>query len=279
MILTHITVRNFGSLGCYDAEFTPELNIIATRHSPELLAAIEYLSGSKHRQSIPPWWIRENTHLSAGVVLGQTAYKVNAVSDNGMLKLTAEDSVGNDVTTIYQYALSHCPEQDGAEHFDGQDKSLPMRLCWYRNWADAPKDFSRRTEHLVDTKAFRYHLLRYIKTFQPEPIHCQKHYLASLNDLGEFQVLAPGVSGEVFLSETEEKLFLYICFLNIAEFWEETEKIRDLHHEKKPLLIQNFLEFLDESADVRTLIARTVRLRRQVFLFTLPPEAKRAGGQ
>jgi hypothetical protein len=72
------------------------------------------------------------------------------------------------------------------------------------------------------------------------------------------------------LSETEEKLFLYICFLNIAEFWEGFEKIRDLHHKKKPLLIQNFLEFLDESTDISSLITRTLRIKRQVILLTLP---------
>ena len=46
-----------------------------------------------------------------------------------------------------------------------------------------------------------------------------------INEQGKFEVIYPGVSGKVFLSETEEKLFLYICFLNIAEFWEDIETI------------------------------------------------------
>ena len=80
----------------------------------------------------------------------------------------------------------------------------------------------------------------------------------------------PGVSGEILLSETEEKLFLYICFLNIAEFWADVENIRNMHHEKKPLIIKNFIEFLDQTTDIDGLIARTTKLGRQVIILTLP---------
>lgn len=76
----------------------------------------------------------------------------------------------------------------------------------------------------------------------------------------------------MFLSQTEEKLFLYICFLNIAEFWNDIESIRNLHNVTKPLLIKNFLEYLDESAEIENLIKRTLTLNRQVIIATLPIE-------
>ena len=74
------------------------------------------------------------------------------------------------------------------------------------------------------------------------------------------------------ISQTEEKLFLYICFLNIAEFWNDIESIRNLHNVTKPLLIKNFLEYLDESAEIENLIKRTLTLNRQVIIATLPIE-------
>jgi hypothetical protein len=166
--------------------------------------------------------------------------------------------------------LSHCPEQDALDTFDGQDKTLPLRLCWYRNREDAPTDVSSRTESRTDLKTFRSHLIEYIKGFQPEPINCKKDYLATINREGRFEVFCPGVCGGVSLSETEEKLFRYICFLNVAEFWAGFEKIRDLHHEKKPLVLQNFLEYLDESTDISALITRTIKLQRQMIILTLP---------
>ena len=89
---------------------------------------------------------------------------------------------------------------------------------------------------------------------------------------GRFKVFYPGICGDVFLSQTEEKLFLYICFLNIAEFWNDIESIRNLHNVTKPLLIKNFLEYLDESAEIENLIKRTLTLNRQVIIATLPIE-------
>lgn len=199
-------------------------------------------------------------------------YTANVTPDKDRLQLAVTDPSGLDVTDDYRQTLSHCPEQDATESFDGQDKTLPLRLCWYRNREDdeIPGDLSDRTERLADTKTFRSHLIRYVKAFQPEPINCKKNYQTTINEQGKFEVIYPGVSGKVFLSETEEKLFLYICFLNIAEFWEGFEKTRDLHHEKKPLLIRDFIEFLDEAANINALIARTQNLQRQIIILTSP---------
>lgn len=276
MIIRYITICNFGSVRSYHTALNPKFNLIDTHFIPELSAAFEFLLCSKARQGIPTVWIRENTRITAGILLNNTIYTANVTPGKDRLQLAVTDPSGNDVTDYYRYTLSHCPEQDVTERFDGQDKTLPLRLCWYRNREDdeIPVDLSDRTERLADTKTFRSHLIRYIKAFQPEPIHCKKNYQTTINEQGKFEVLYPGATGEVFLSETEEKLFLYICFLNIAEFWADIEKIRDLHHEKKPLLIQNFLEFLDESTDISSLITRTLKTKRQGILLTPPLNEK-----
>ena len=44
--------------------------------------------------------------------------------------------------------------------------------------------------------------------------------------------------------------------------------LRDLHHEKKPLLVCNFLEYLDESTNLQPVLSRTQSLSRQVLLLT-----------
>lgn len=270
MFIRHLTIRNFGAVSMYDAALNPELNIISSRYTQEISTAIAFLLCSKVQQSIPTGWLCATTHITAEVVSGTCVYTVTATPSGDRLTLSVTDQCGTDMTDTYQHILSHCLEQDTLDTFDGQDKTLPMRLCWYRNCVDAPADVSGRTESRTDLKTFRAHLLAYIKSFRPEPINCKKDYLAMINSKGQFEVFDPGGSGDVCLSETEGKLFLYICFLNIAEFWADMEKTRDLHHEKKPLIIQNFLEFLDESTDIRALIARTRKLNRQVILLTLP---------
>lgn len=270
MIIRHITIQDFGAVSFYDAALKPELNIIDSRYTPEISAAIGLFLCSKAQHTIAPTWIRSTTHLTAEVLTEAAAYTVTAAPCNGKLMLTATDTDGADATDAYQYMLSHCLEQDALDTFDGQDKTLPLRLCWYRNCEDAPADVSNRTENRTDLKTFRSRLIEYMKAFQPEPINCKKAYQTAITPNGRFEVFDPGVSGSISLSETEEKLFLYICFLNIAEFWERIEKIRDLHHAKKPLVIQNFLEYLDETTDIRALVVRTIRLQRQIILLTLP---------
>lgn len=270
MIIQHITIQDFGSIQFYDTALTRSLNIIDSRYTPEISAAIELFLCSKAQQTIPPTWLRPTTRLTAEVLAEACAYTVTAIPCNGQLTLTVTDNDGAEATDAYQYRLSHCLEQDAIDSFDGWDKTLPLRLCWYRNCEDAPENISDRTGSLTDMKTFRSHLIGYINAFQPEPINCKKAYWATINPQGQFEVFYPGVSGSFSLSETEEKLFLYICFLNVAEFWADIEKIRDLHHEKKPLVIQSFLEFLDESTDISALVTRTINLRRQIIILTPP---------
>lgn len=261
MKLTSITVNKFGSLCSFEAVLVPGLNIIKNRSATELAAAIGFLLGS--RQTVAPEWVCAHTDITAGIVLDGIAYTVRATPCRGQLQLVATDPAGADVTDAYLHALSHCPD---AECFDGLDRTLPLRLCRYRNPADY--GVPPGTDLLTDTQTFRAYLLRYIKTFVPEPINSKKPYQIGLDKQGKFYPFHPGISGKILLSETEEKLYLYLCFLNLAEFWAGFETLRNLHHEKRPLLIENFLEFLDESADISGLLARTCSLHRQVLIFT-----------
>lgn len=267
MMIQHISLHNFGSVLSYDAELTSAINIIDSRYTDELAAAISFFLCSKASSAIPEHWLQEGTRISAIVRMEETTYCVCAKPQLGQLQLFVTDPTGCDATAQYQYALSHCTEQDDIESFDGQDKTMPLRLCRYR-YREDDDDLSGKTERLADTNTFRMYLFRYIHNFRAEPINSKKKYQAAISEQGIFEAQYPGFSGKIFLSETEEKLFRYICFLNIAEFWTGFESIRDLHHEKKPLLIQNFIEFLDESADASGLMARTRKLNRQILILT-----------
>lgn len=72
------------------------------------------------------------------------------------------------------------------------------------------------------------------------------------------------------LSQTEETLFSYICFLSVAEFCSNIDAIQNQHYAKKPLLIKHFLEYLDEATEMGDLIHRTLALKHQIILVTLP---------
>ena len=277
MIIKRITVKNFGSVEFYDTVLTSKLNILDTLFTSEISTAIELVLCSKALQERPVIGVRDDTLITAEVLVVESSYYIELKpTDEGLLKLTAFDDNEKDVTDFYRTLISHCTEQDTIDNFDGRDDSFPLRLCWYKdcNDCDILSDLRSKSNYLVGTKTFRSYLMRYIKTFKPESINNTKNYKASINDKGKFEIVYPGVLNEIHLSETEQKLFLYICFLNVAEFWEDIECIRDMHHEKKPLLIKNFLEFLDQSTDIKGLITRTKKLGRQIIILTLPMDNK-----
>ena len=271
MFIQHITIENFGAIRHYDTEFRRGLNIVESRYTTEIHEAIAFLVCNDQVPGIPEQWLRDDLLISATICLEDTIYTVCIRSVLGRPQMFATDPTGADATAQYQYALSHCEEQNGSELFGGWEPYVHLRLCDYCDW-DARDFLSDRTDRLIDTKTFHRYLLGYIRSFVPEPLGSKKNYLVSINQQGKFEVMLPGFEGEIHLSETEKRLFSYICFLNVAEFWAGFEKMRDLHHEKKPLLIQDFLEFLDEGADISSLIARTQKLYRQIIILTSPVE-------
>ncbi len=277
MTIKEITVINFGSIRFFQTSFNPRIAVIETRHLSKILAAMEIVLCNKTVSSLPDEWVRSDTEIKAEVCVCNTLFYVFAKTDCSTphaLVLHAKDDQEHDVTHQYLSLLSHCLEQDVVESFDGSDKSIPLRLYWYRNNEDyePPGRLQSNSDHIATTKTFRASLAKYIKAFEPELISNKKKYKVAVKSDGRFKVFYPGISGDVFLSQTEEKLFLYICFLNIAEFWNDIESIRNLHNVTKPLLIKNFLEYLDESAEIENLIKRTLTLNRQVIIATLPIE-------
>ena len=273
MFIQHITIENFGAIRHYDTDLRQGLNIVESRYAAEFHEAIAFLVCNDQVPEIPEQWLRDDLLISATICLEDTVYTVCIRSVLGRPQMFATDPTGADATAQYQYALSHCEEQNGAELFGGWEPYIPLRLFDYYD-RDIWDVLSDRTDRLIDTKTFHRYLYNYIGSFVPEPINSKKNYFISINRQGKFEVMLPGFEGEIHLSETEKRLFSYICFLNIAEFWTGFEKIRDLHHEKKPLLIQDFLEFLDDGADISSLLARTQKLHRQIIILTIPVEEK-----
>ena len=269
MFIQHITIENLGAISYYDIELRQGFNIVESRYSAELHEAIAFLICNDQVHGIPEQWLRDDLLISATIFLEETVYTVCIRSVLGRPQMFATDPTGADATAQYKYALSHCEEQNSAELFGGWEPYIHLRLSDYCD-RDVWDVLSDRTDRLIDTKTFHRYLYNYIRSFVPEPINSAKNYLITINQQGKFEVILPEFDDEIHLSETEKRLFHYICFLNVAEFWTGFEMMRDLHHEKKPLVIWNFLEFLDNSTDISALVVRTVKLHRQIIILTLP---------
>lgn len=272
MIIQRITVQNFGAIALFDCELESGLNIIKSRHIDALSHAIQLLLN--HKTSLLPLpGARGNTKIEALIRIANKPFRVVAsgAEEQDKLCLHAYDACGADATREFFYFTSHCIEHDMATVFQG-DSPPPFRLLQYleedRHYV--PRELGMRTDRISETQAFRSYLKRFIKDFTPETICEGKQYRLILHPNGRYGVQHISQEGiAVSLSESEQILFRYLCFLRTAEFWRGFEELRNLHSVKKPLLVSHFLERLDESIDVRHLWKRTAHLKRQLIILCI----------
>ncbi len=271
MIVRNITIENFGALHHSTCDLTDGVNLIGTREADAMSYAIRLLLNSREIPPLPPTWVRADTQIRAHISVNGKSYLVTAAphAPRDELRLNVCDDCGADATEEYLYLTTHCAEHDLSDIFENHAEDGLLRFLKYvsEDQYFAPRELSGRTNGLSDLKSFRSYLLSYIRNFKSELIRDGKRYELVLGKDGRYGVTYTNDKHTpVFLSDTEKTLFHYLCFLRTAEFWHGFEEIRNIHGIKKPLLIKNFLERLDESVNVDSIMDRTMRLHRQVIL-------------
>ena len=270
MILKRITIQNFGAVDAFEYDFENDLNVVRSRYTDEISGAIQFVLN--HRAfSLPKHWVRRSTKIESLVCILGTEYQL--ISEPNLkqneLCLRAYDVDGHEKTREYLYLTSHCAEQDLCDVFDKDVQKMFFKPIQYldedRYYSSG--DLSKCTDRLSETKAFRSYLKAFIKDFKSEIIRDGKRYELYLKKDGKYAVRYKGDNDmPVFLSESEQTLFRYLCFLRTAEFWQGFEELRNLHALKKPLLVKDFLSRLDESINIENLLKRTTELERQVII-------------
>lgn len=271
MILRNITIINLGTIESFSYNFTDGLNVLRTRYTNDLAFVIRVLLNHKDIAPLPQDAVRADTRIEATVFIEKKQYKLIAVPDTvrECFSLKAYNAQGGDATSEYLYLTDHCAEQDRADIFEGTDKDMSPRFLQYANEDVffSRNELSRLTGDLSNLKAFRAYLRYFIAHFQPELIREGKYYEIVMKNDGRYDVRHKHYEGSpVCLSESEQILFRYRCFLRTAEFWRGFEEIRNLHGVNKPLIIKDFSERLDGSIDTKDIIDRTVKLGRQVVV-------------
>ena len=273
MTLKRITIQNLGAVDAFEYDFENDLNIVRSRYTDEIFGAIQFVLN--HRAfSLPMLRVRRSTKIEALVGILDTEYLLRATPNlkQNELCLRAYDADGHEKTREYLYLTSHCAEQDLCEVFDGDTEKMLFKPLQYLNEDRyySPGNLSQRTDRFSETKAFRSYLKTFIKDFKSETIRDGKRYELYLKKDGRYAVRYKGDNDmPVFLSESEQTLFRYLCFLRTAEFWQGFEELRNLHCVNKPIMIGDFLERLDESIDLQDILERTRRLNRQIIILTI----------
>ena len=258
MYIKEIYIDNFGKLTSTTFGFDNSINTIKTMHGAELTDALELVLGNKTDSR----FLNSKTKIKATVAIEKTYYV-----EIKLKKLQAFDENGTNCTEDYLHLISNHKEENDASCFKNfRSKNFPHKLLKYKNTEKyySGNDFATITGGIGETKTFRSYLNSYIKNFRPLPLIRGKDYYLILDESGKFEVFGGGYNN-IPLSETESLVYHFLCFIHLAKFWSEVEKIRDINHHLKPLIIPDFLERLDENVDKAYITALVSSCERQTI--------------
>lgn len=133
------------------------------------------------------------------------------------------------------------------------------------------RDFDERNEALLlkqsKEKPFRFLLNEYIVGFKPREISKRKNLYLDITPQGKFIAIkkAGYKSINCNLSTNEQTIFNFLCFMEINKFRQIVNSVKDFNYKEKPLILVNFPDFLDESFDYISFLARQ-KLNRKIIV-------------
>lgn len=133
------------------------------------------------------------------------------------------------------------------------------------------RDFDERNEALLlkqsKEKPFRFLLNEYIVGFKPREISKRKNLYLDITPQGKFIAVkkAGYKSINCNLSANEQTVFNFLCFMEINKFRQFVNSVKDFNYIEKPLILVNFPDFLDESFDYISFLARQ-KLNRKIIV-------------
>ena len=278
MNIRKLKIENVGSIRCFEVAFHSDLIAINGRNCEIIASAIKLLTGGRLSKQEEILYRSDTARLYAEAAFGcEEMYyiEIKGSSQIGPPKYRVWKSYEHeDRTEEHLMRIRQSKEEEISNIFsDFKKRKYPHRIkCYMDTEKYYPGDsFTDVTDGIGTTKTFRSYLKNYIRTYEPQRLRKDKEYLLILNDNGEFKVTHPDmpIDSMPCLSESENVIFHYLCFLSLSEFWYGIAQIKDIHHARRPLLISDFVERIDSSVNITDYIVRTQKLGRQTFL-TLP---------
>lgn len=246
-------------------EFSRGLSVV--KSSSDLYDAVAFLSGKSKFHSVP-YGLRffaeveiEKTYCVCAEKKENTAHWEVTVFSRDNMELCTEE---------YFEMVSAHKELDSLKFYKYSKKqNYSHRFQMYKNILDYyPKgEFAKRTEGVGTTRSFQGFICQYIKGFKPIRLRENKDIFIKLRKSGVFVPRYIDSEEKVFLSESEETVFNYLCFLSLADFWRRCERIRNINCIDTPLVICDLVERIDESYDLSPILKRTDQIDRQSILF------------
>ena len=239
MTINQITIENFAGIAHLNITLDEHIHFIETTYIEEMTIILTRLLSVEPQLPVFASWIRDDTRITATVFLSDKQYTVRIDANEKMSEIALKvfDSEGKDKTSNYCLNLMNCIEEDDLTVFTGCDPEITERLYHYMDEETfyPHKGLSKLTDGCSDTNSFRLWLRRFIKD-EPQ---------------------------EVLNNEVQ---FRFLCHLKAIEFWDGFEDIRNLHYVRKPFIVKDYAEHLEDPNEMNTLFDRAIDTDRQVIV-------------
>lgn len=114
------------------------------------------------------------------------------------------------------------------------------------------------------TQTFRIYLKEFIQKYEPCDSFADLYKIGIRSDGSFIWHCADAPGSMTDLNERDKKLFDYACFIDVNKFWSGFEDIRDINHEKWPMLID--AGNMNEYPDFHRLFAKSKSLGKQLVI-------------
>ena len=160
-----------------------------------------------------------------------------------------------------------CEEEESLIYYRYDPKNaFSKRLLHYK---DSEKyyafgDFQKKTNGSGLTQTFRIYLKEFIQKYEPCDSFADLYKIGIRSDGSFIWHCADAPGSMTDLNERDKKLFDYACFIDVNKFWSGFEDIRDINHEKWPMLID--AGNMNEYPDFHRLLAKSKSLGKQLVI-------------
>ncbi len=245
MLLKKLTIEHFGKIKRFEAFFHERLTKISDSNTNDIIQAIGLITRNKSLTGhVADNAISDMTYICMGLEIAGHPYLITTRgqpygNECDYEVVDRENNTVVDASLIFR-DIRLCEEEESLVCYRYNPKDIYAER--FLRYKDPDKyypvgDFQKRTNGLGLMRSFRACLTEYIKKYEPSDLFSYGCLIKLCSDGRFVRCDAKGSDSIAAPNEINKKLFDYKCFLDVNNFWSCFENIRDMNHEKWPLII------------------------------------------
>ena len=272
MILKELTIERFGKIEHLNVSFHEQVTAITVPDTESIVKAIGLATNNKSLiDCSEAFAVSDNTEIILKLEIAGRPYTITARGQphSSECIYEATDCKANaavDASLLFRN-IRLCEEEEDLIYYRYDPKNaFSNRFLHYKEPEKyyALEDFQKKTNGFGSTQTFRIYLKEFIQKYGTYDSFTDS-YKAELRSDGSFIWYYPMLPNFIAnLNDQGKKLFDYYCYIEVNKFWCGFEDIRDINHEKWPMLID--AEDLNDYTGFHKLLAKSKGLGNQMVI-------------